>query len=229
MPANDSTGEIKADINQLNSKYCLDCSTFMVYKVFMDIEIDKARDRILKAANERFRQYGYGKTTMNEISADCDMSAANLYRFFENKEDIGATLVGRCLSAEAEQLREIVRRPDRASIRLKDFALALLEHTYSRPEERGKISELVQMICSERFDVVEPHIRTKRSLLAELLATGNASGEFDVADCDETAAAVLTALALFDVPVVVRRGSLEELKQRAEKVVELLLRGLGKR
>ena len=85
------------------------------------------------------------------------------------------------------------------------------------------------MICTERFDVLELHIRTKRSLLAELLATGNASGEFDVADCDETAATISTALILFDVPLLTRRSSLEELKHRAEKVVRLLLHGFKKR
>lgn len=201
----------------------------MAYKSSMDNETEKTKDRILDAANVRFRQYGYGKTTMNEISADCDMSAANLYRFFENKQAIGATLVGRHFTKEAGKLREIVRRTDPASVRLKDFALALLEHTYSRASDQTRLSELVEMICTERFDVLELHIRTKRSLLAELLATGNASGEFDVADCDETAATISTALILFDVPLLTRRSSLEELKHRAEKVVRLLLHGFKKR
>ena len=201
----------------------------MAYKAAMDTEIEKTRERILEAANARFRQYGYGKTTMNEISADCDMSAANLYRFFDNKQDIGATLVGRHFAEEAEKLREIVRRRAPASVRLNDFALALLEHTYSRTADETKISELVEMICTERFDVLELHVRTKRSLLAELLATGNASGEFDVADCDETAATISAALIMFDFPPLMKRSSLDELKDRAEKVVKLLLQGLKKR
>jgi AcrR family transcriptional regulator len=192
----------------------------------MDTEIEKTRERILEAANARFGQYGY-ETTMNEISADCDMSAANLYRFFDNKQEIGATLVGHYFTKEAGKLREIVRRPGPASVRLKDFALALLEHTYSRTADQTKISELVEMICTERFDVLELHVRTKRSLLAELLATGNASGEFDVADCDKTAAAISTALILFDVPIFMK-GPREELQCRAETVVELLLQGLKK-
>ena len=195
----------------------------------MDNGTDKTRERILEAANARFRQYGYSKTTMNEISADCDMSAANIYRFFENKQGIGAILVGRHFTEEAEKLREIVRRRGQASVRLKDFAFALLEHNYSRTADQPKISELVQMICTERFDVLDLHVRTKRSLLAELLATGNASGEFDVADCDESAATVSAALIMFDFPPLMKRNSLGELRDRAEKVVELLLQGLKKR
>jgi AcrR family transcriptional regulator len=192
----------------------------------MDNETEKTREQILKAANERFRRYGYGKTTMSEIAADCRMSAANLYRFFENKQDIGAVVVSRSFAEEVLTLRDVVRRPDiSASIRLKDFALALLEHNYARAADQPKVGELVDMICTQRLDVYETHARAKRSLLAELLATGNASGEFDVADCDETAAAISTALTLFDVPIFMK-GPREELRSRAETVVKLLLNGL---
>jgi hypothetical protein len=49
-----------------------------------------------------------------------------------------------------------------------------------------------------------------------------------VANCDETAAIVSTALIMFDFPPLMKRHSLDELRDRAEKVVELLLQGLKK-
>jgi AcrR family transcriptional regulator len=49
-----------------------------------------ARLQILDAAHRRFSAYGFGKTTMAEIADDVGMSAANLYRYFENKLDLGA-------------------------------------------------------------------------------------------------------------------------------------------
>ncbi len=54
---------------------------------------DDLRPKIVAAARARFKQYGYAKTSMQEIAADCDMSAANLYRFYEGKQDIGAAVV----------------------------------------------------------------------------------------------------------------------------------------
>ncbi|MDH3693378.1 MAG: TetR/AcrR family transcriptional regulator, partial [Gammaproteobacteria bacterium] len=36
---------------------------------------ENVRERILEAANVRFQQYGYNKTTMAEIAGDCKMSA----------------------------------------------------------------------------------------------------------------------------------------------------------
>ena len=56
------------------------------------------QEQIMDAAWQRFVLYGYGKTTMAEIAQDCSMSAANLYRFFKSKQDIGAALAGRCMT-----------------------------------------------------------------------------------------------------------------------------------
>ena len=36
------------------------------------------REAILKAAADRILHYGYNKTTMSEIAADCGMSAGNI-------------------------------------------------------------------------------------------------------------------------------------------------------
>ena len=46
------------------------------------------RGNILDAAKQRILHYGYAKTTMAEIAADCKMSAGNLYRYFPSKADI---------------------------------------------------------------------------------------------------------------------------------------------
>lgn len=50
---------------------------------------EEVQKEILIAAESRFRTFGYNKTTMAEIAQDCKMSTSNLYRFFENKQDIG--------------------------------------------------------------------------------------------------------------------------------------------
>ena len=73
-----------------------------------DYDPDKIRQDILEAAEARFKLYGYNKTTMSEIAKDCDMSAANLYRFFQNKLDIGANLACRCLDDEICLLKSII-------------------------------------------------------------------------------------------------------------------------
>ena len=188
------------------------------------------RTAILTAANERFRNVGYGKTTMAEIAGDCGMSAANLYRFFENKEDIGAAIAARYMSEQAAEGRDVVRRPGLAAgERLEEFVLTLGRSIWKIAVGERLTQELVNVICERRWDLVESHIGAVRSLIAEILAQGNERGEFDIADVTETAGTIHTACKAFFAPMMVCHFSETELEDSARRVVRLLVRGLAKR
>ena len=58
---------------------------------------EEIKHNILDKAFARFGHFGFGKTTMAEIAKDCEMSAGNLYRYFENKKEIGAGCAKRCM------------------------------------------------------------------------------------------------------------------------------------
>ena len=46
------------------------------------------RDAILTAAGEQFNQYGFQKTSMEDIAQRIGVSRASLYSYFTNKDDI---------------------------------------------------------------------------------------------------------------------------------------------
>ena len=191
---------------------------------------EQKREDILKAAEERFRTYGFNKTTMAEIAKDCDMSAANLYRFFQNKLDIGASLACNCLNDEVTLLQSIVDTTDQpAAERLKQFVIGIFEHTHSQWSEQPRMNELVTAICSEKMDIVDNHMDTKISLLSSLISQGNASGEFDVENPAVTAEAILSATIMFDLPLFMPMFSHEDLLRKANNVVSLILTGVLKR
>lgn len=188
------------------------------------------RRLIVEAAAKRFGLYGYKKTTMAEIAQDCDMSAANLYRYYRNKQDIGAALAKDCLGDKQEKLREVVRRPQlSAAQRLEEFILTALRFTYDLSIEQPKVNELVEVIASERKEIFEDKQQQERALMAEILAEGNRSGEFEVEDVITTAETVLAASAKFCTPLFMFMYPLDELEVLAEGVARLLVRGLAKR
>ncbi len=198
----------------------------------MTKNVEEVRTRILEAAQIRFAQYGFGKTTMAEIAKDCDMSAANLYRFFENKEEIGAEVARQCFIQQDVQLRAVVQRPGMtAGERLEAFILENLRFNYELFSDQPRLMELVEFISQERWDLIERKLEGFRSLLAEILAEGNRTGEFDVPDILATAGVIREATAKFCNPYsfFMGRFSLAELEEGAKGVVRLIVRGMAKR
>ncbi len=191
---------------------------------------EETRQRILAAAAERFVQFGYNKTTMAELARDCDMSAANLYRYFDSKLDIGAKLACDCLETKRILLRGIVEQKERsAAARLRDVVMQSLDYTHGQWADNPRMNEMVNAICGERMDIVEEHRRGEHRLLVELITDGIARGEFQTDDVDDSATAIATAITAFNVPLLMPLYSLESFRKRAESVVKLLLNGLNKR
>lgn len=188
------------------------------------------REKILHAARQRFRVYGYNKTTMAEIAKDCDMSAANLYRFFDNKLDIAVTLACSCLADEELTLTQTIAEASKsAAERLKHYIFTTLYHTYRQSSEAPHISELISAVCEARMDLVQQHMNNKVQILVSLIQAGNERGEFAVQDPQQTAEAILTATTIFDLPMLTPLFSLEILEQKAAGLTELLLNGLLKK
>lgn len=189
------------------------------------------RDRIIDAAWDRFYHYGFGKTSMAEIAKDCDMSAANIYRFFKNKSEIGSEVALRSFKKNEAFLRKVLQRDGlSAAKRLELFAVESLGYLVKEFSESPELAELVNFIANERWDVVTRRMDMFRSLIAEILAEGNRTGEFDIPDVAAAANDVRLALAMFHAPpilmIAIKRYPLEEYKDMARNVVSLLVNGL---
>ena len=193
-----------------------------------NIELDIS-SQIVEAAHTRFRHYGYGKTTMAEIAADTGMSAANLYRYFKNKQDIIAECANRCMCERLDHLRVAIRKPELSAIeRLKAYVLTDLLISQELAENDEKISELVNNITLQRPDMVYSKIEAENAVIEEILSHGNETGEFAIDDIANTACTIHMSLVVFNVPTFMSLYSLEEFREKAVSVIELIVSGLVK-
>ena len=193
-----------------------------------NIELDIS-SQIVEAAHIRFRHYGYGKTTMAEIAADTGMSAANLYRYFKNKQDIIAECANRSMCQRIVRLRVAIRKPELSAIeRLKTYVLTDLLISQEMAENDEKISELVNNITLQRPDMVYSKIEAESAVIEEILSHGNETGEFAIADTTKTANTIYMSLVVFNVPTFMSLYSLEEFREKTVSVIELIVSGLAK-
>ena len=166
---------------------------------------------------------------MSEIANDSGMSAANLYRYFDNKQEIVVECASRAMNDRLDRLREITDRGElSAGAKLKLYARELVEDNHDLIGDDSMVGELVDNITRERPQVVHDKNEIHYDLLSQILAEGNANGEFSVSDCNQCARHIHSAMMLFDVPLFVGFYSRAEFMSRADGVIDLLLNGLRK-
>ncbi len=193
------------------------------------LQTDKIRAEILDAAQERFRRYGYGKTTMAEIAEDVNMSAANLYRYFRNKQDIAVECASHCMVDLHSLLENVVHLPNLNAIqRLHMFVQTALRYNFEMMRDAPRLSELVENITTNHPQLISERNQKIESLVATILQQGVADQEFLVDDVNKTAAAVVKATVLFSTPFFMQLYSIEQFEKMAVDVVTLIINGLRK-
>ena len=190
---------------------------------------DKAntRDRILNAAMNRIKHYGYGKTTMAEIAADCDMSPGNIYRFFEAKIDIAEAIARKHYADEHANLAAIARRkdwsPDR---RVKEMFQRKMRENYQMFEENAKILEVAEVLSRERPLFLNELIAQERVILRAVIEEGVETGLFATPDPEFTAEMMQSAMIKFGLPQLFSKLALPKLEREFDGVMALLLNGI---
>src|SRR5260221_12571908 len=106
-------------------------------------EKESIREQIVEAAKKRFSHFGYAKTTMAEVAADCSMSPGHLYRFFPGKLDIAEAIATEDYARHLDHLRAIAVAPDKsARERLHDLLFEELRRTYHKLERDPRAYEM---------------------------------------------------------------------------------------
>jgi AcrR family transcriptional regulator len=185
------------------------------------------RDRILQAAMARIKHYGYGKTTMAEIAADCSMSPGNIYRFFEAKIDIAEAMARKHYSDEGARIAAIARRKDLGiDQKLREIFFVRMRDNYNLVEQNAKILEVAEVLAQERPLFFNECLAQDRVTLGALIQDGVDSGLFAACEPDYVAEMLQAATAKFAFPQLFSRLTLPKLERELDGVLNLLFNGL---
>lgn len=189
-----------------------------------------SKTAILDAAEVLFSELGYRETTVAEIAAHAGMSPANLYRHFENKEDIAAGCCYRHIEKKNHLMREVMEKKRlSAAERLEELIIALLRYTHEQTQEKPNLNETIEVVIRSRPEVVHDMLSGIQSIIAEILAQGNAQKEFSVENVMATAETVFAAIVAFYTPLFMNLYPLPEFERRASAMAALLVQGLARR
>jgi AcrR family transcriptional regulator len=186
----------------------------------------KTRSRILAAAERRFKHYGYAKTTIVDIAADCAMSNANVYRFYRSKADLVDTIAGGLVASCERLCREVASRPVPAKERLVEFIVELYQWKRREHLRNPRIHELLAVGTDEARGFVTNHLNVLADLLAGIIVDGVNTREFAVKDARRLARTILDASVKFIDPRLVARYSSEDLEGRVRDIMTMIVGSL---
>ncbi|HEY2444213.1 MAG TPA: TetR/AcrR family transcriptional regulator [Rhizomicrobium sp.] len=190
-------------------------------------EKNSVRCQIVEAAKKRFSHFGYAKTTMAEVAADCSMSPGNLYRFFPGKLDIAESIATEDYERHLEALRKLALAPDRsARDRMRDLLFEELRRTYHKLEKDPRAYEMATVIAHERPQYANWMLATERKIMVQLFDEAEARGEFTIEDKETTAEMIQAATMKFRYPQLWSKLTLPKLERELDGVLKLLACGI---
>jgi TetR/AcrR family transcriptional regulator, cholesterol catabolism regulator len=142
---------------------------------------DRQRDAILRAAARLFRQRGYADTGMRDIAAAADLSAANLYHYFDGKHDLLFYCQDRALDRMIAATVKARRESASATERLRIVCTAHLQTLLDEIEGATAHLQIDSLPPVLRDEIVKKRDRYERAL-RKLIADGIRAGELLDAD-----------------------------------------------
>jgi AcrR family transcriptional regulator len=186
------------------------------------------RERILEVAERLFREIGYQKTTVADIAKVLRMSPANVYRFFDSKKAIHEG-VARALMGGVEQATEaIAGRPGPAALRLRELMTTIHRMNSERYVGDSKLHEMVEVAMQESWEVCVAHMERITQTIAQIVAEGAASGEFEAPDVPLAAMCACTAMMRFFHPQMIAQCA-DKPGPSLDQMIDFVLAGLAPR
>lgn len=143
---------------------------------------DERQIRILNAAERCFARAGFHRTTMADIAGEAGMSAGNLYRYFDSKDEVVAQLCARDRAEIAQGFIAMVAAPDPFAA----FEALLRHYLVEEPRERSMLIPEIWAEAARNPRIAEigrafdTDIREKMTaFLRDLVGRGLASDSVD--------------------------------------------------
>ena len=182
--------------------------------------------RILDSAERLFRHYGYSKTTVADIARDLGMSPANIYRFFESKNEILQALCSRMLGTGHELALQIAALPLSAEERLRRYVETEHRLTVETMMDAQKVHEMVVVAIEQNWDVIDRHIDRLTDVVQKIIEDGIAAGEFPQQDARVAARCFGASIALLSHPQLVAQCLCKENRASPQELTDFAIRAL---
>ncbi len=201
----------------------------------MSSKLDNRRDQIKTAALQCFSQYGFNKTTMDDIAGKIGMKKASLYYYYKNKESVFSEMIDsevkKFLISSEEQISQYNSAIDKLHHLIK------IETDYF--QERVAFFDLsVNTILETQpllTKLTEKYRKQNVALWARVIQEGIDIGEFrdcKATDVADTVRTIFDSIKFREIQLVRIMSATDidydKIKKQGRQVLDLIIKGVKK-
>lgn len=184
-------------------------------------------NRILDAASRLFLEYGYKRTTVEEIAVASGISKGGVYLHFQSKEEIFGAASERLCRDVLARSAEIAASDLPVEEKLHNLFLEALLYVWDFCHQAPHAPGLWMEVLAAAAKYAVPAYEESRKIIAQVIAQGQGTGRLS-GDLDPLAAARLLQIAMngFELPYVLIEDR-RQIDTEMPKLLDLLIRGLA--
>ena len=190
------------------------------------MEKQEKQQRILEAALPIFAQYGYKKTTVEDVAARVQMTKSNIYFYVKNKRALYEKAVGHALEKWRDSIAGEIANVDGAKEKFVIAAQRSFSYLAEHPDLRAILIQDpgIFTLSREEDRFYEVNMGAMR-ILKDIIQQGVNEGTFAPVDVDHVTEFLFSVYIMFLIKAYVKsEGS--SVARMYEEGVGLILRGL---
>lgn len=152
---------------------------------------------IVEAAAKRFRYYGIGKTTMQEIAQDAGMAVGTLYLYFSNKDALVVACAEEYAARHRQRAEEILASELPPDEKLRVYILDRFRQAEETRTSSRHAAEITRAVLRVKPDRIREEGEMILAVTLRILREGIAAGMFRVADPERDVKVFLYSLVAF--------------------------------
>jgi len=187
---------------------------------------DEVREQLVQSARLVFARYGFKKTALDDIAREARKGKSTIYYYFKSKDDIFKAVI----DAEAEIREKTIE--DQISA-IEDPQQRLKTYIYVRMLSLKNVGNYYEAIKNDLLDNLyfvnslrTNHFDAEVNVVKNLLLEGVDKGIYTIQNPELTAKTVVTLLQGFEVPLIQKNLSDEELQKSVDEMLNILFFGI---
>lgn len=195
-------------------------------------KLENQSELIVEAARQLFNQFGFAKTTLDDIAREVGIGKATLYSDFSSKDEILQAVIQKNQQQALDTMQSIIRRSRSGPLKtLHEVLFQDVMFTYDNLKRHFLETDPAQPSMLQRGRIVSTNfyqnaMDEKARILGQLLDQAVKDGLIEPMD-DTVAYARILRLSLTSIKPLVMTGYKDnEVRQHVSTLIDVLLSGL---